>query len=94
MGSTITIIGFAIWPDLPRTQSLNHAIKNLPMVYHFQTPILTFCFPNITLLNSFLNSYIVLLHTYTFDWPSLSRSLSKIHVGSYCMCMCINGTSL
>ena len=26
-GSSIAIIGFAIWPDLPRTQSLNHAIK-------------------------------------------------------------------
>ena len=32
MGSTIAIIGFAIWPDLPRTQSLNHAIKTLSMV--------------------------------------------------------------
>ena len=33
MGSTIAIIGFAIWPDLPRIQSLNHAIKTLPTVY-------------------------------------------------------------
>ena len=32
MGSTFAIIGFAIWPDLPRTQSLNHAIKTLPAV--------------------------------------------------------------
>ena len=36
-GSTITIIGFAIWPDLPRTQSLNHAIKTLPMVFAMYT---------------------------------------------------------
>ena len=33
MGLTITIIGLAIWPDLPKMQSLNHAIKNLPTVY-------------------------------------------------------------
>ena len=33
MGSTIAIIGFVIWPDLPRTQSLNHAIKTLPTMH-------------------------------------------------------------
>ena len=27
MGLTITIIEFAIWPGMPKTQSLNHAIK-------------------------------------------------------------------
>ena len=35
MGLTITIIGFAIWSDLPKTQSLNHAIKTCPMVCLF-----------------------------------------------------------
>ena len=33
-GSTIAIIGFTIWPDFPRTQSLNHAIKTLPTVLY------------------------------------------------------------
>ena len=35
MGSTIVIIGFAIWPDSPRMQSLNHPIKTLPTVHRF-----------------------------------------------------------
>ena len=29
---TLAIIGFAIWPNLPKTQSLNHTIRNCPMV--------------------------------------------------------------
>ena len=29
-GSTIAIIGFAVWPDFPNTPSLNHAIKKQP----------------------------------------------------------------
>ena len=29
-GSAIAIIRFAVWPDLPIMQSLNHAIKNPP----------------------------------------------------------------
>ena len=32
-GSTIIIIGFAMWPDLPKTQLLNNAIKTHPMLY-------------------------------------------------------------
>ena len=32
-GSTITIIGFAIWPDLTSMQLLNHAIKTRSTVY-------------------------------------------------------------
>ena len=36
MGSTIAIIGFAIWPDLTRTQSLNHAIKTCPTVLDYE----------------------------------------------------------
>ena len=32
-GRPSTIIGFAIWPDLPKTQSLNHAIKACPTVH-------------------------------------------------------------
>ena len=28
-GSTFAIIGFATWPDLPETQSLNHIIKTV-----------------------------------------------------------------
>ena len=34
MESTIVIIGFVIWPDLPRMQSLNHVIETLPTVTH------------------------------------------------------------
>ena len=32
IGSTFAIIEFTIWPDLPKTQSLNHVIKNCPTV--------------------------------------------------------------
>ena len=32
-GRPSTIIGFAIWPDLPKTQSLNHANKARPTVH-------------------------------------------------------------
>ena len=32
MGLSIAIIGFAIWPDLTRMQSLNYAIKTRPTV--------------------------------------------------------------
>ena len=28
IGSTFAVIGFAIWPDLPKMQPLNHVIKN------------------------------------------------------------------
>ena len=31
-GSSIAIIGFAIWPDLTTTQLLNYAIKTCPTV--------------------------------------------------------------
>ena len=31
-GSSIAIIGFAIWPDLTRTHLLNYAIKTRPTV--------------------------------------------------------------
>ena len=31
-GWIFTIIGFAIWPDLPKTQSLNHTVKTRPTV--------------------------------------------------------------
>ena len=33
-GSTIAIVGFAIWPDLTSMQLLNHAIKTRPTVYY------------------------------------------------------------
>ena len=33
MGSSIAIIGFALWPDLTRTQWLNYAIKTHPMAH-------------------------------------------------------------
>ena len=33
MGSTIAIIGFAIWPDLTGTQLLNYAIKTKSTVH-------------------------------------------------------------
>ena len=39
MGSTIAIIGFVIWPDLPRTQSLNHAIKTFSTVVHIMSSL-------------------------------------------------------
>ena len=32
MGSTIAIIGFVIWPDFNRMQSLNYTIKTRPTV--------------------------------------------------------------
>ena len=38
--SSFTIIGFAIWPDLPKTQSLNDAIK-CPTVCHLTPHIHT-----------------------------------------------------
>ena len=31
-GSTLAIIGFVLWPDLPTTQSLNYAFKTHPTV--------------------------------------------------------------
>ena len=36
MGSAIVTVGFVIWPELTRTQSLNHAIKNRPTVHHYK----------------------------------------------------------
>ena len=35
MESTFAITGFAIWPDLPKMQSLNHTIKTHPTVSLF-----------------------------------------------------------
>ena len=34
----MAIIGFAIWPDLPKIQSLNHTIKTIPMIYSTHDP--------------------------------------------------------
>ena len=34
MGSSIAIIRFTIWPDKPKMQSLNHAIKTCPTVLY------------------------------------------------------------
>ena len=38
-GSSIAIIGFAIWPDLTTTQLLNYAIKTRPTVYIIFWPL-------------------------------------------------------
>ena len=35
-GSTFAIIGFVLWPDLPTTQSLNHAFKTRPTVSDYR----------------------------------------------------------
>ena len=34
MGSTFAIIGFTIWPNLSKMQSLNHTIKSRPKVLY------------------------------------------------------------
>ena len=39
-GSVFAIIGFVLWPDLPTTQSLNHAFKIRPMVYPKQRSVI------------------------------------------------------
>ena len=38
MGSSIAIIGFAIWPDLTRTQSLKYVIETHPTVLGYKEP--------------------------------------------------------
>ena len=65
-GSSIAIIGFAIWPDLTRTQSLNYAIKTSPtvLVVHVETHTHVYDF-----LHILCTQYIIIINVHTF-WCS------------------------
>ena len=43
MGLTFAIIGFTIWPDVPKIQLLNYTIKNRPAVLYCMCDIILFC---------------------------------------------------